>query len=167
MPRNVPFKISPHQKSSRSSASSRSRRAGSSRSSTNSRRSTARSTLVVSAGRSRSHRQTTRVSVVQSSSRTSPSDAQQGELDAEHDDTNDDTLNEIVMAVDMTARSTVGCSYYVAREEKLYFMEDLQVGNADIVDTCERELVRKVRAMLTYYSKKVHRSYSHSRFDED
>ncbi|PVI07070.1 hypothetical protein DM02DRAFT_649014 [Periconia macrospinosa] len=46
----------------------------------------------------------------------------------------DDTLNEIIMAVDMQHRDTVGCSYYVAREEKLYCMEDVQLGGVDVVD---------------------------------
>lgn len=40
------------------------------------------------------------------------------------------------MAVDMTPRGTVGCCYYVARNERLYFMEDIQIGDVDIVDTC-------------------------------
>ncbi|KAF3043231.1 MutS protein msh5 [Didymella heteroderae] len=39
------------------------------------------------------------------------------------------------MAVDMTPHGTVGCCYYVAREERLYFMEDLQIGDVDMVDT--------------------------------
>ncbi|UPX10844.1 uncharacterized protein EKO05_0001482 [Ascochyta rabiei] len=39
------------------------------------------------------------------------------------------------MAVDLTPRGTVGCCYYVARDEKLCFMEDMQIGGADIVDT--------------------------------
>jgi DNA mismatch repair protein MSH5 len=47
----------------------------------------------------------------------------------------DDTLNEVVMAVDMTPRGTVGCCYYVARDEKLFFMEDIQFGHVDVVDT--------------------------------
>jgi DNA mismatch repair protein MSH5 len=46
----------------------------------------------------------------------------------------DDTLNEVVMAVDMTPRGTVGCCYYVARDEKLFFMEDIQFGDVDVVD---------------------------------
>lgn len=167
MPRSVPFKISPHQKSSRSSASSRNGRAGSSRSSANSRRSTTRSALAGTTGRSRSHQQAPRVPIVQSSSQITPSDAQQGGLDAEHDDANDDTLNEIVMAVDMTTRGTVGCCYYIAREEKLYFMEDLQIGNADVVDTRKRKLFRKVRAILTCYSKGIYRSHGRSRLNED
>jgi DNA mismatch repair protein MSH5 len=51
------------------------------------------------------------------------------------EDGNDDTLNEIVMAVDMTARGAVGCCYYVARDEKLYFMEDVQLGDVNVVDS--------------------------------
>lgn len=45
-------------------------------------------------------------------------------------------LNEIVMAVNLTDRGTVGCAYYVARDEKLYFMEDVRLGGADTVDAC-------------------------------
>jgi len=47
-----------------------------------------------------------------------------------------DQLNEVVMAVNLTDRGTVGCAYYVARDEKLYFMEDVKLGGADIVDSC-------------------------------
>lgn len=50
-----------------------------------------------------------------------------------------DTLNEIVLAVDMKERGTVGCSYYVAAEEKLYFMEDVKFGGIEIVDNCEKK----------------------------
>jgi DNA mismatch repair protein MSH5 len=49
-------------------------------------------------------------------------------------DVDDDTLDEIVMAVDMTPRGAVGCCYYVARDEKLYFMEDVQLGDVNVVD---------------------------------
>ncbi|EMD01095.1 hypothetical protein BAUCODRAFT_62522 [Baudoinia panamericana UAMH 10762] len=45
-----------------------------------------------------------------------------------------ETLDEVVMAVDLSERGTVGCAYYVARQEKLYFMEDVQLGGPDIVD---------------------------------
>jgi len=50
------------------------------------------------------------------------------------DSVHDDSLNEIVMAVDVRSRGTVGCAYYVAREEKFYFMEDVKLGGADIVE---------------------------------
>ena len=40
------------------------------------------------------------------------------------------------MAVDIRERGTVGCCYYVAREEKLYFMEDVKLGGVDVIDGC-------------------------------
>ncbi|KAK7535827.1 muts domain V-domain-containing protein [Phyllosticta citribraziliensis] len=54
--------------------------------------------------------------------------------EANDDDAELDALSEIVMAVDLREKGTVGCSYYVAREEKLYFMEDARLGGVDIVD---------------------------------
>lgn len=38
------------------------------------------------------------------------------------------------MAIDIKG-STIGCSYYVAREQKLCLMQDIQFGGLDIVDT--------------------------------
>lgn len=78
-----------------------------------------------------------------STSHEAPSEAQP----YEPEDPDDDTLNEIIMAVDLTPRGTVGCCYYVAREEKLYFMEDIQWGEVDVVDA------RK------YFSADAHRLY--------
>ncbi|KAI4088531.1 MAG: hypothetical protein LQ339_008707 [Xanthoria mediterranea] len=46
----------------------------------------------------------------------------------------DDSLNEVVMAVDLRDRGTVGCAYYIAREEKLYMMQDVISGGIDIVE---------------------------------
>jgi len=48
-----------------------------------------------------------------------------------------DALNEVVMAVDLRERGTVGCAYYSARNEKLYFMEDAHLGGADVIDARE------------------------------
>ena len=48
-----------------------------------------------------------------------------------------DSLNEVIMAVDVKGRGNVGCSYYVAREEKLYFMEDVKLGGLEVVETCK------------------------------
>ena len=50
------------------------------------------------------------------------------------DDASDETLDEIVMAVDWKPRGTVGCAYYVAAQEKLYFMEDIELGGLDIIE---------------------------------
>ena len=63
-----------------------------------------------------------------------------GALSQEHctdSDLDDDTLNEIIMAVDLGTKGTVGCSYYVARDETMYFMEDVKLGDITIVDACE------------------------------
>jgi len=51
------------------------------------------------------------------------------------DDDDTDALDEVIMAVDLRGRGRVGCSYYVAREEKLYFMEDVQLGGIEIVES--------------------------------
>ena len=49
----------------------------------------------------------------------------------------DDSLNEVMMAIDMRNRDTIGCCYYVAREEKLYMLSDVKFGGLDIIDTCK------------------------------
>lgn len=45
-----------------------------------------------------------------------------------------DEMNEVVMAIELK-RGTVGCAYYVAREEKLFLMEDVRMAGVDLVDT--------------------------------
>jgi DNA mismatch repair protein MSH5 len=46
-----------------------------------------------------------------------------------------DAMNEIIMAVDLRDRGTIGCAYYVARNERLCLMEDIKMGGLDIIDT--------------------------------
>jgi hypothetical protein len=45
-----------------------------------------------------------------------------------------DSLNEIIMAIDMKEHGTLGCAYYIAREEKLCIMEDIKMAGLDIID---------------------------------
>lgn len=45
-----------------------------------------------------------------------------------------DALNEVIMALDIRNKETVGCCYYVAKEEKLYFTADIKFGGLDAVD---------------------------------
>ncbi|TVY50120.1 MutS protein-like protein [Lachnellula occidentalis] len=45
-----------------------------------------------------------------------------------------DSMNEVIMAIDMKG-GTIGCSYYIAREEKLCMMQDIKYGGLDTVDT--------------------------------
>ncbi|TVY20089.1 MutS protein-like [Lachnellula arida] len=57
------------------------------------------------------------------------------ETDAEIQQREDaDSMNEVIMAIDMKG-GTIGCSYYIAREEKLCMMQDIKYGGLDIVDT--------------------------------
>ena len=77
---------------------------------------------------------------------TSVNTPSEGQDDA---DGNEDTLIEVVMAVDMTPRGIVGCCYYVARDEKLYFMEDIQCGDVDVIDSRGFPLSRLLDPMLT------------------
>ncbi|KAI9796475.1 MAG: MutS protein msh5 [Piccolia ochrophora] len=69
----------------------------------------------------------------------SPSIVQNTSYDAEGENDirereESDALNEVIMAIDMKDRGTLGCSYYMAREESLYFMEDLKLGGIEVID---------------------------------
>lgn len=48
---------------------------------------------------------------------------------------NSDAWNEVILAVDMKERGTIGCAYYVAKEEKLCLMQDIKLAGLDVVDT--------------------------------
>jgi DNA mismatch repair protein MSH5 len=48
----------------------------------------------------------------------------------------DDYLEQIIMAVDVKEKETVGCGYYLAREEKLYLLSDVQSGGAATIEIC-------------------------------
>lgn len=64
-------------------------------------------------------------------------DDQAGESEAEGDikrREDADSMNEIIMAVDMKERGTLGCAYYIAKEEKLCLMEDIKMAGLDIID---------------------------------
>ncbi|KAK5110382.1 hypothetical protein LTR62_006090 [Meristemomyces frigidus] len=52
---------------------------------------------------------------------------QQSDADLEAND-------EVIMAVQLTERGTVGCAYYVACQETLYFLEDVRIGGPDVID---------------------------------
>ncbi|KAI9779319.1 MAG: MutS protein msh5 [Geoglossum umbratile] len=56
-----------------------------------------------------------------------------------HEREESDHLNETIMALDMRDRGTVGCCYYIAREEKLYFMEDAKLGGLGVIDALKTQ----------------------------
>ena len=67
---------------------------------------------------------------------TGPSEADlRPENDADIGEREDaDSLNEVIMAVDMKDKGNVGCCYYVARDEKLALLSDVQSGGLEIID---------------------------------
>ena len=98
---------------------------------------TSRGTAVSARQQSKSTTRSSRTSSVVPRDSRSELEDEKSILDREE---NDDA-NEVIMAIDLRNRDTVGCCYYVAREEKLYFMGDVKFGGMDVIDT--RELPRK------------------------
>ena len=83
------------------------------------------------------------ISLRPSSSRPAASSSRDGDIIRTYDETEIevqeredlDALNEIIMAVEMKERGSIGCAYYVARQEKLCFMEDIKMAGPEIIDT--------------------------------
>lgn len=48
----------------------------------------------------------------------------------------DENLEQVVMAIDMQQKGTIGCAYYIAREEKLYCLQDMASASLDAIETC-------------------------------
>ncbi|RAR08460.1 DNA mismatch repair protein MutS [Stemphylium lycopersici] len=153
MARNPPFKVPYRHRGSRSSASSNSNHGNGTRrtsASTNtSRRSSVRSASTLHARPNRACAQISRGSF--------PADTSLDALSGVNEDAdgNDDTLNEVIMAVDLTPQGTVGCCYYIAREEQLYFMEDIQCGGVDVVDALKTYIDPTVILVSTKIDDKV------------
>ena len=72
----------------------------------------------------------------QSASQASPSQRSGQSAPVEEDEI-DESLDVVVVALDIKERGTVGCAYYVAREERLFCMEDIDNGGMDVLDTCK------------------------------
>lgn len=66
-----------------------------------------------------------------------------------------DYLSEVIMVVNLAKRNTVGCAYYVARAEKLYFMEEVKLGGPEVIES--RKFAQVVSAhTLTSHSQAIH-----------
>ncbi|KAG9186743.1 hypothetical protein G6011_09851 [Alternaria panax] len=146
MARNPPFKAPYRHHGSRSNRSSQARRTPVS--TTDSHPSSTRSASSVPSGRTRPRREVQRGLSLDTST-NAPSEARS------EADENDDTLIEVIMAVDLTLRGTVGCCYYVARDEKLYFMEDIQCGDVDVIDSLRTFIEPTVILVSTKVDDKV------------
>lgn len=70
-------------------------------------------------------------------STTIPDTDMRPEADADIDLREDaDLLNEVIMAVDMRERGNVGCCYYVAKNQQIALLSDVQGGGLEVIDTC-------------------------------
>jgi DNA mismatch repair protein MSH5 len=49
----------------------------------------------------------------------------------------EELLDHIIVAVDVKESGDIGCAYYVAREERLFCMEDAPKGGTDILERCK------------------------------
>lgn len=47
----------------------------------------------------------------------------------------DDALGQVIVAIDMRDSGIVGCSYYSAQEETLYLMGDIRFAGNETVDS--------------------------------
>lgn len=88
------------------------------------------------------------------SSRYSAAGTQHPHYNAEEDSAidereEDDALNMTIMALDMVKNDTIGCCYYVAREEKLYFVPDMKYGGISVVDTSRSSVSLQSNSALT------------------
>lgn len=48
----------------------------------------------------------------------------------------DDSMDHVIVALDMRDKEKVGCAYYVASEERLLCMEEVTSGGIEVVEKC-------------------------------
>ena len=71
-----------------------------------------------------------------------PSQATADHLDAEFraEEAEDESLDLVIMAIDIRDRETVGCAYYVARHQSLMCMEDVTAGGKEVLDMLKLDI---------------------------
>jgi hypothetical protein len=71
-------------------------------------------------------------------SNTPPHDAaptaDQPDAEIRAEEAEDESLDHVIMAIDIRDRDTVGCAYYIARQQSLMCMEDVTGGEKDVLD---------------------------------
>ncbi|OAX78300.1 hypothetical protein ACJ72_07395, partial [Emergomyces africanus] len=72
----------------------------------------------------------------------------QGNRVQQEEDENED-LCQVVMAMDMKERNTVGCCYYVTHEQKLYLLEDTTSGGLEAIETLKLDVEPTVVLLST------------------
>ena len=51
-------------------------------------------------------------------------------------DSAEELLDHIIVAIDAKERGNVGCAYYIAREQRLFCMEDVPRGGTESIERC-------------------------------
>lgn len=52
-------------------------------------------------------------------------------------DSVEELLDHVIVAVDAKEMGNVGCAYYIAREERLFCMEDVSKGGVESIERCQ------------------------------
>ena len=71
--------------------------------------------------------------------RDPPSESGRAEPQTDPEDRFEDAdyLGEVITAIQVKSNDTVGCSFYVAREEKLFVSSDMKYGGIEMVEACK------------------------------
>jgi DNA mismatch repair protein MSH5 len=107
--------------------------------------------------------QQSRISLRPGASRSAASSSSDQDVVRAYDETeaevqereDSDALNEIIMAIEMKERGSIGCAYYIAREEKLCLMEDIKMAGLEIVDTLKVQVQPTVVLISTRCEEKL------------
>ena len=64
------------------------------------------------------------------------------QLDAEirAEEAEDESLELVIMAIDIRDRDTVGCAYYIARQQSLMCMEDVTAGGKEVLEVLKLDI---------------------------
>lgn len=72
----------------------------------------------------------------------------------------DDDLEQVIVAIDMRDSGTVGCSYYSAQEEKLYLLGDIKSAGNEMIDSCSfHTCLSLLWKVLTIFSDTTDQAY--------
>ena len=65
-----------------------------------------------------------------------PQQGHNGSHPTDDDEETDERENEVIMALEMKERGSIGCAYYSARDEILHFFSETKMADVEIVDAC-------------------------------
>jgi DNA mismatch repair protein MSH5 len=67
-------------------------------------------------------------------------------------DAPEELLDHVIVAIDVKEKGSVGCAYYIAREERLLCMEDVPRGGIESIERCMLAKLQLSMAPLTQRS---------------